>query len=181
MTESASWYNVKRFINISTDKAVSPVNVLGATKLLAERLVIRANYRRSDTIFANVRFGNVTWSEGSVFPVFAEQMKKVKPLKVTSMQMERYYMTIEDAVNLVCMAMDDMKGGETFILKMPTFKMGDLVNAMSIVHGAEIPVEVTGVRQGEKLREELMTEEEKASAVEKKHYWVINGQKDIHS
>lgn len=171
--ESASSHNVKKVVNISTDKAVNPINVLGATKLLAEKIVATAKYRKSDTIYANVRFGNVTWSEGSVFPVFSDRLKENEPIKVTSLEMERFYMTITDAVKLVFKAFQMMKGGETFILKMPTFKMGDLINAMAITHGEEIPYEVTGIRDGEKLKEELMFESEKSRAEEMEDFWVI--------
>jgi FlaA1/EpsC-like NDP-sugar epimerase len=171
--ESASSHNVKKVINISTDKAVNPINVLGATKLLAEKIVATAKYRKSDTIYANVRFGNVTWSEGSVFPLFADKLKDKVALQVTSLDMERYYMTIQDAVRLVFKAFAEMTGGETFILKMPTFKMGDLVNAMSIVSGEQIPYEITGIRDGEKLKEELMFDSEKSRAEEKEDFWVI--------
>jgi UDP-N-acetylglucosamine 4,6-dehydratase/5-epimerase len=171
--ESASYHNVKKVVNISTDKAVNPINVLGATKLLAEKIVATSRYRKSDTTYANVRFGNVTWSSGSAFPLFSDYLKGSKPLKITSLDMERFYMTIEDAVKLVFKAFAEMKGGETFILKMPTFKMGDLVNAMAIVNGEEIPYEVVGIREGEKLKEELMTCAERERAEEKEDFWVI--------
>lgn len=171
--QSASYHNVKKVVNISTDKAVNPINVLGATKLLAEKIVATAKYRKSDTIYANVRFGNVTWSSGSAFPLFSDMYQKGVSLKITDLNMERYYMTISDAVKLVFKAFAEMRGGETFILKMPTFKMGDLVNAMSIIHGEEVPYEVTGIRDGEKLREELMFECEKQRAEEKEDFWVI--------
>ena len=171
--ESASYHNVKKVVNISTDKAVNPINVLGATKLLAEKIVATARYRKSDTIFANVRFGNVTWSSGSAFPIFSDCIKGKTSLKITSLEMERFYMTIEQAVALIFKASAEMQGGETFILKMPTFKMGDLVNAMAIVNGEEIPYEVTGIRDGEKLKEELMFECEKTRAEEKEDFWVI--------
>ena len=141
--------------------------------MLAEKIVATAKYRKSQTIFSNVRFGNVTWSEGSVFPIFSQNVSDGKPLKVTDMNMERYYMTIQDAVKLVFKAFQMMEGGETFILKMPTFKMGDLINAMCIMNGEQIQYEVTGVREGEKLKEELMFECEKSRAEEMEDFWVI--------
>ena len=171
--DCALYQNVWKVVNISTDKAVNPVNVLGATKLLAEKLIKAGSYKKGRTIFANVRFGNVSWSSGSVMEILSKQLKDNKPLTITDPNMVRYFMSIEQAVDLIFKACDEMKGGETFILKMTKVKMQDLINAMSIVNGKKIPFIKTGKRTGEKLEEELMTREEKEIVKEKGDYYVI--------
>jgi UDP-N-acetylglucosamine 4,6-dehydratase len=173
---------VSKFITISTDKAVNPVNVMGATKLLAERLTISANYYKGarETAFACVRFGNVLDSRGSVVPLFQEQIKKGGPLTITDPAMTRFVMTLPGAIELVLKAAEIARGGEIFIFKMSALRIGDLARAMveQFAPGyghdpAKIKIKVTGKRAGERAREVLITEEEAESARETADMLVI--------
>ncbi len=167
--------NTEKFITISTDKAVNPTNVLGATKLLAERLTISANLYKGSrkTAFSCVRFGNVIGSRGSVLPVFMDQIQKGGPITVTDPQMTRFVMSISRAVELVLKAAKISKGGEIFIFKMPALRIIDLaevvVNEFAKICGINpngIKIEIVGKRPGEKLHEELLAEIESDQAYE---------------
>lgn len=166
---------VDRFILISTDKAVNPTNVMGATKLLAERLTISANYYKGyrKTVLSCVRFGNVLGSRGSVVPIFKEQILRGEPITITDPAMTRFVMDIPKAVKLILKAAEVARGGEIFILKMPVMQISDLAEAMaaemslSCGHvSKEIEICTIGRRAGEKLYEELMTEFEAVNAYE---------------
>jgi UDP-N-acetylglucosamine 4,6-dehydratase/5-epimerase len=166
---------VAKFITISTDKAVNPVNVMGATKLLAERLTISANYYKGarETVFACVRFGNVLDSRGSVVPLFHEQIKNGGPLTITDPDMTRFVMTLPRAIALVLKAAEIAHGGEIFIFKMSAMRIGDLAEVMvaqlAPLYGHDpknIKIEITGKRAGERSREDLITEEEAENAYE---------------
>lgn len=174
---------VKKMINISTDKAVSPINVMGATKLLTERLTTTADrYKgKKDIIFASARFGNVLNSKGSVIPLFHQQIKKGGPVTVTNLDMKRFVMSIATAVNLVFKVTEMAKGGEIFILKMPVLRISDLAEVMIEelapkynYKPEQIKIEVFGERKGEKLSEELVTEEEIINAQETKEMFIID-------
>jgi FlaA1/EpsC-like NDP-sugar epimerase len=140
---------------------------MGATKLLAERIMSAAQFTRgpSKSKFATVRFGNILMSRGSVLPLFIEQSKKGKPLTLTDPSMTRFVMTKERAVELILKAAEISLGGETFVLKMPVVKMGDVAQAVGEFY-ENGHIEVIGKRPGEKLYEELMTEEESMRALE---------------
>lgn len=163
MAEAAKEAGVKSFVMISTDKAVNPPNVMGATKRIAEMIVTGLN-EKGKTNFVAVRFGNVLNSRGSVIPVFHEQIKKREPLTVTDFRMTRYFMTIPEASRLAIQADSLAKGGEIFLLDMgEPVKIVDLAKKMIRLSGyteSEIPVIETGIRPGEKLFEELLTAEE---------------------
>lgn len=163
IAEAAKEAGVKSFVMISTDKAVNPPNVMGATKRIAEMIVTGLN-EKGKTNFVAVRFGNVLNSRGSVIPVFHEQIKNRKPLTVTDFRMTRYFMTIPEASRLAIQADSLAKGGEIFLLDMgEPVKIVDLARKMIRLSGyteAEIPVIETGIRPGEKLYEELLTMEE---------------------
>jgi len=173
--EAALANGVEKVINISTDKAVNPINTMGATKLLAEKLIIDANFYkgRSKTIFSSVRFGNVLFSRGSVIPLFEEQIRDKKMVTVTDPKMTRYVMSIANTIDLVFKASMMAKGGEIFILKMPVLKLGDLADVVideySKKYGikkSQIKKKIVGPRPGEKIYEELMTESEAKTAFE---------------
>lgn len=173
---------VEKFITISTDKVVNPINVMGATKLLAERLTTSANLYKGTrkTIFSVVRFGNVLNSRGSLLPTIKKQIKNGGPVSLTDTEMTRFVMSIDEACKLVIKAADMAKGGEIFILKMPALKIKDLIEVvieeLSPEYGYspdEIEIKNIGIRAGEKLYEELMTTEEKSHAEEMDDMFVV--------
>ena len=170
---------VGKVILISTDKAVNPTNVMGATKLLSERLVISANHYKGkrQIAFSCVRFGNVMDSRGSVIPLFRSQIKKGGPLTVTDLNMTRFVMSIPNAVDLILKAAYISKGGETFILKMPALRIIDLAEVMAeelAPKNSKIEMKLIGKRAGEKLYEELLTQDEVKYAVEKDGLYVLS-------
>ncbi|MFB9274571.1 polysaccharide biosynthesis protein [Cohnella cellulosilytica] len=168
LAENAHQYGVKKFVLISTDKAVNPTSVMGATKRIAE-MIVQDLDKRSDTLFSAVRFGNVLGSRGSVIPLFKKQILAGGPVTVTHPEMVRYFMTIPEAVQLVIQAGAIARGGETFILDMGNpVKIADLAKDLVRLSGLEpekdIKIVYTGIRPGEKLFEEILSHEEGASA-----------------
>ncbi len=161
--------NVSKFIFISTDKATNPSSTLGASKLLAERLTLDASSYRGEgkTIFSIVRFGNVIGSRGSVFQIFLDQIRKGNPLTVTDLRMTRFIMSIPQATNLILEVTNITKGGEVFILKMPSIRIIDLAKSMirvcktEVLHGKNLPsIKISKLREGERFHEFLITHDE---------------------
>lgn len=182
VTKAAISQNVKKVVFTSSDKAISPTNTYGATKLTAERIMAAADYSKgpSKTIFSTVRFGNVIGSRGSVIPLFMKQIVENKKITVTNFTMSRFMMTVDQAVALTIKALKEAKGGETFVLKMPNILLKDLVTVVMEetckkyhIDPAKIAVEEIGLRAGEKMYEELMTIEESASAWELPEMFII--------
>ena len=180
--EAALDNDVEKLIAISTDKAASPINTMGATKLLAEKLIIDANFYKghAKTVFSCVRFGNVMGSRGSVIPLFEKQIQNGGPVTVTDPEMTRFMMTIPQAVDLVFKATKMAQGGEIFIFKMPVVKLGDLANVMieylASKYGYEpeaIRIDTIGIRNGEKMYEHLMNEEEALYAYKTEDMFIV--------
>ncbi len=179
--DAALTTSIQRLILTSSDKAVNPTNVMGSSKLLAERLVTAANAQTSQNqIFSSTRFGNVLGSRGSVIPLFLRQIKDGGPITVTNADMTRFIMSTDEAVRLVVDSMFMAVGGEIFVTKMPVVRIGDLADTMielfSKRYGfrpSDIAVETIGPRPGEKMYEELTNEEEAGRVVELERYYVV--------
>lgn len=162
--------NVDKVIAISTDKAVQPVNLYGATKLVAEKLITQANSyvgsRR--TRFSCVRYGNVVGSSGSVIPLFKKQMEQ-KEVTITDERMTRFWITLEQGVRLVFNSLSMMEGGEIFVPKIPSMRIIDLVDALS----PNIKRKIIGIRPGEKIHEVLITVDEARHTKEFDTYYIV--------
>lgn len=176
--------DVKKVIFTSSDKAISPTNTYGATKLTGERLIIAAEYHKGNaqTIFASVRFGNVMGSRGSVIPFFKEQIVANKKITITESEMTRFMMTLSQATDLTIKALKESKGGEVFVLKMPVVHLGSLakivIEETCKKYGIDvngIVMEKIGLKPGEKMYEELMTFDESLKALELYDMYVIPG------
>jgi UDP-N-acetylglucosamine 4,6-dehydratase len=161
---------VKRVLALSTDKAVNPVNLYGATKLCAEKIFIQANSYSgaSDCRFSCCRYGNVVGSRGSVVPVFSEQRKRGR-ITVTDSRMTRFWITLDQGVEFVLRCLDQMHGGEVFVPKIPSMNIMDLAKAVA----PDCEVSYVGIRSGEKLHEVLVSEDEGRQTVELPEMYII--------
>jgi FlaA1/EpsC-like NDP-sugar epimerase len=173
--EAALNNDVERVIFTSSDKAVNPTNVMGTSKLMGERLFTAANSLKMQrrTIFSSTRFGNVLGSRGSVIPIFARQIEQGGPVTLTDARMTRFIMTLEESCRLVLSAAEKARGGEVFVTKMPVIRIADLARVMieeladdAGYRPSQIPVTEIGAKPGEKLYEELMSDEETRRTVE---------------
>lgn len=163
--------DVEKVVALSTDKAASPVNLYGATKLCSDKLFIQANSYagRRQVRFAVVRYGNVMGSRGSVIPVFREQLKKGKKLTITDKRMTRFWITLDQATDLVLSSLTQMEGGEIFVPKIPSMNVVDLAHTME----PDAELEFIGIRPGEKIHEALITPEEGMRALELEDRYII--------
>lgn len=177
--EAALACNVRKVIFTSSDKAVNPGNTMGASKLVAEKLIISANYYRGvkRTIFSAVRFGNVMGSSGSVVPVFINQIKEGKQITITHRDMTRFVISPGDSLKLLFRATELAQGGEIFIMKMPVVRVTELAavlyEILSKPGKGEMRIEIIGTKPGEKLYEELLTEEEASRAIETDELYIV--------
>ena len=162
---------VERVVALSTDKAVNPVNLYGATKLCAEKIFVQGNAyaAQSETRLACVRYGNVVGSRGSVVPVFKRLIAEGGPLTITDPRMTRFWISLDQAVDLVLFALAHMRGGEVFIPKIPSLKITDLADVIA----PDLARETVGIRPGEKLHELLLTSDESRHAVELPAAYVV--------
>lgn len=173
--DAAIYHKVKKFIDVSTDKAASPSNLYGYTKAIGEVLTIQANCLTKDTEFICVRGGNVLGTNGSLVPYVINQIKTVNRVKVTDARMTRFLITLPEAIELLFMATEWGIGGETYIINMPSFYIYDLVTLLVNFYGNDkTKIEIIGIREGEKLHEVLITEQEGSRArIVNKNFFVI--------
>lgn len=173
---------VRSVVALSTDKAVEPVNAMGMTKALMEKVVTHYGSLQSDTNFSCVRYGNVMGSRGSVIPVFRQQIRSGGPLTLTVPHMTRFLLTLDEAVGLVFYAMENATGGEVFVRKAPACTVEMLAEAMiqRYAGGKRIPTVVVGMRVGEKIHEVLLNEYEMLRAVDREEYFVVPPAQDGH-
>lgn len=166
---------VQRLVTLSTDKAVKPVNVMGMTKAIQERLVISANHAANGngTLACCVRYGNVMSSRGSAIPFFRELASLGKPITITHPEMTRFLLTLNHAIDLVLFAVENMKGGETFIKKAPAVRIMDLARVIAGEYNVPFKPVVIGMLPGEKLHEILISEEELPRATDVGDYYVV--------
>lgn len=162
---------VETVVGVSTDKACKPVNVMGMTKAVQERLFVRANLDARDTRFISVRYGNVLASRGSVIPLFHEQIRRGGPVTITTTDMTRFLLSLEQAVDTVFAALGEALPGETYIPRVPSAKVTDV--AKVLIGEREIQTVVTGIRPGEKVHEILVSDEEGYRTIERGNYYVI--------
>lgn len=162
---------VEKVVGISTDKACKPINVMGMTKALQERVLIEANRDCPKTSFTCVRYGNVIASRGSIVPLFVEQIRQNKSITITLAEMTRFLLSLDRAVDTVFAAISSGKRGETFIPKVPAAKITDVAKAL--MGEKDLPIVYTGIRPGEKVHEIMVSEEECFRTVEREGYYVI--------
>lgn len=169
VVKSAIKAGVRRVLALSTDKAVNPVNLYGASKLAAEKIFIAANsLAAGKTLFSVMRYGNVVGSRGSVIPLFKTLARENKPLTITDKSMTRFWITLPEAVNFSLRCLSKMRGREIFVPKIPSMRIVDLAGAIS-----NSPIEVIGIRPGEKLHECLITEDEARTTWEHDDHYIV--------
>jgi len=173
--DAATANGVKRVIVLSTDKAVYPINAMGISKAMAEKLMIAKSRSQSltEAILCATRYGNVMASRGSVIPLFVSQIKASKPLTITDPEMTRFLMSLEDSVDLVEYAFEHANQGDLFIQKAPASTVADLAQALKELFNSSVPINVIGTRHGEKLFESLISREEMAKAEDMGSYFRV--------
>lgn len=173
--------NVKKVIAISTDKASKPVNAMGMTKALEEKIMLSEDLEKDETTFCCVRYGNVLGSRGSVIPLWDGKIKNNQPLPITHPKMTRFMLTLSQAIQLVFYALKNTKGGEIFVKKSPAANIVDLAKAYAelITKNSDYPVTFIGIRSGEKIDEVLISQEEMRHTKEEKDHFVIEKELDF--
>jgi UDP-glucose 4-epimerase len=173
--KTATECGVQRVVVLSTDKAVYPINVMGISKAMAEKVMVAAARAQGpgETVFCATRYGNVMASRGSVIPLFVSQIKSGKPITVTDPNMTRFLMSLEDSVDLVLYAFQHGQQGDIFVQKAPASTVADLALALKELFGSDTAIKIIGTRHGEKLYESLISREEMAHAKEIDNYYRI--------
>lgn len=171
--ESAIKHNVKRVVVLSTDKAVYPINAMGISKAMMEKVFVAKSKSAGNTVITGTRYGNVMASRGSVIPLFIDLIKSNKHLTVTDPNMTRFMMTLEDAVDLVLFAFENAEPGDMFVQKAPGATIETLSKALLELYQSDSEVKVIGTRHGEKLYESLLTKEEKLKAIDLGNYYRV--------
>ena len=164
---------VKKVICLSTDKAAYPVNAMGTSKAMMEKVFVAKSRTATDTLICGTRYGNVMCSRGSVIPLFIEQLKEGKPLTVTNPNMTRYIMSLEEAVELVMFAFKNAEPGDIMVQKAPACTVGDLAQAVKELFNSDAEVKNIGVRHGEKMYETLLTKEEASNAFDMGNFYRV--------
>jgi UDP-glucose 4-epimerase len=175
VVEAAVANNVKKVICLSTDKAVYPINAMGMSKAIMEKIAVSKTRTDScgNTIIAVTRYGNVMCSRGSVIPLFISQIRQNLPITVTDPNMTRFMMSLDNAIDLVLYAFEHAKGGELFIQKAPAATIADLAETVREIFNGENEIRCIGTRHGEKLYESLLTREEMANAIDLGGYYMV--------
>ncbi len=163
--------SIETVVGVSTDKACKPINIMGMTKAIQERIFVNANLSCPDTRFICVRYGNVLASRGSVIPLFLDQIRMGGPVTITTMDMTRFLISLDKAVDTIFAAVKGALPGETYIPKMPSAKVVDIAN--TLIGDRKIEKVITGIRPGEKIHEVLISEEEYHRTVNRGNYYVI--------
>ena len=171
--DAAINFNVKRVIILSTDKAVYPINAMGITKALMEKVMVAKSRNAMNTVLCGTRYGNVMASRGSVIPLFIDQLKHSKNLTITDPKMTRFMMTLDDAVDLVLFAFKHGNQGDIFVQKSPASTIEDLAKALIGLYNSKSKISIIGTRHGEKLYESLVNREEMIKAEDVENYYRI--------
>lgn len=171
--EAAIKNNVKNVVVLSTDKAVYPINAMGISKAMMEKVLVAKSRNAADTIISGTRYGNVMASRGSVIPLFVDQIKSNQDLTLTDPNMTRFMMTLEDAVDLVLFAFENANPGDMFVQKAPAATVKVLAKALLEMYKSDSELKVIGTRHGEKLYESLLTREEKVKAEDMGDYYRV--------
>ncbi len=172
ITKAAEYVGVKKCIMLSTDKAVYPINAMGLSKSMMEKIMI-AKSRNSKTVFCATRYGNVMGTRGSVIPLFVDQIKNNLPITITNKNMTRFLMSVDQSVDLVLYALRNAKNGDIFVQKSPAATINNLVNGLKILFKTKIKIKNLGVRHGEKIHETLVSSQEMSKAIEKNNFFII--------
>ena len=174
--EAAKASKVSSVVCLGTDKAVYPINAMGMTKALMEKVAQSAarEINGDDTVISSVRYGNVMYSRGSVIPLFVEQIKQAKPLTVTDPGMTRFMLSLDNAIDLVGFALSNAEQGDIFVRKSPACTVEDLVVALKNLFKSEVPVNIIGMRHGEKIYETLLSREEIQRSEDMGDYFRVN-------
>lgn len=165
---------VKKVICLSTDKAVYPINSMGISKAMMEKLMVAKSRLSEDTVLVGTRYGNVMASRGSVIPLFHDQILNNQPITITDQEMTRFMMTLNDAVELVLYAFENGRSGDIFVQKSPASTIGELANAMIKIYQSKSEIKIIGTRHAEKLYETLLGKEEFLGAEDMGHYYRVS-------